>query len=113
MNEQDIDRRLGALLRQPDPPPDPAFAGRVLLAARMDQHLAQARRQAWRRALIDSSAVAAVGLSFFFLAQTEHPAADNMISLQGPAMAALVMLLLWSVVALPSSSGQREPTIAT
>lgn len=113
MNEQDIDRHLGALLRRPDPQPDPAFAERVLLAARIEQHLAEARRRAWRRALIDIGAAVAVGLTFFFLSQTEQPATDDMISLRGPAMAALVMILLWSVVALPSSSGQREPTIAT
>jgi hypothetical protein len=113
MTEHDIDRRLGELLRRSDPEPDPAFTERVLLVARIDRQFARARRRSWRRAAIDCTAAAAVGLSFFFLSQTERPAAADMISLQGPAMAGLVMLLLWSLVALPIFSGQRSSAFAS
>lgn len=112
MTEQDIDRRLGELLRRSAPEPDPAFIERVLLAARVDRQFAEARRRSWRRAAIDCTAATAVGLSFYLLSQTEHPAAADMISLQGPAMAGLVMLLLWAAVALPISSGRRRSALA-
>lgn len=102
MTDDDIDRRLGDLLRASEPVPDPAFADRVLVTARLDSHLAAARRRSWRKAAIDCATAAAMGLTFFLMTQTEAPAADGIIALEGPAMAALVMLLLWGVVALPA-----------
>lgn len=107
MTGDDVDRRLGELLRASWPMPDPAFADRVLVAARLDRQLAAARRRSWRKAAIDCAAAAAVGATFFLMTQTEPPAANGMIEFGGPAMAALVMLLLWSVVALPASAGGR------
>lgn len=103
MNEQDIDRRLGDLLRRPDPEPDPAFVDRAVLAARIDRQLAQARRRSLRRALIDCGAAVAVGASFFLMSQMSGAVADGFILPGGPAMAGLVMLVLWTAVALPGS----------
>jgi hypothetical protein len=113
MNDQQIDQRLGALLRMAEPAPDPAFAERVLLLARLNAEMAKSRRRARRRAAIDCAAAAAVGLSFYFLSQTEHPAVADMISLQGPSMAGLVMLALWAIVALPNSPARRGSLLAS
>jgi hypothetical protein len=106
MNEADIDRRLGLLLREPDPAADPAFADRVVAAAAIDRSFREARQRAWRKAVIDCAAAAAVGLTFFLLSQTEHDAIAGTISLQGPAMAGMIMLGLWAMVALPASAGR-------
>ena len=106
MNEQDIDRRLGELLARPIPEPDPAFVDRVILAARVDRQLAEARRRSLRRALVDCGAAIAVGASFFLMSQMGGAAADGIILPGGPAMAGLVMLLLWGAVALPISRDQ-------
>src|SRR3954463_3566166 len=106
MNEPDIDARLGALLREPVPAADPAFAGRVMLAIRLEQKFAATRRRAWRRALIDCGAAAAVGMTFFLMSQIGTPDPTGLIHLQGPAMGGLIMLLLWAVVALPTSAGR-------
>ena len=108
MNDQDIDRQLGLLLRDPDPAPDPAFADRVVAAAAIDRSFREARHRAWRRAVLDCTAAAAVGLAFFLLSQTEHDSIAGTISLQGPAMAGMIMLGLWAMVALPASAGRAR-----
>src|SRR5688572_14254801 len=106
MNEQEIDRRIGALLQKPPLEPDPTFVDRVVLAAQIDSQLAKARQRSRRRALVDCGAAVAVGASFYLLSQMGGAAADGMIVPGGPAMAGLVMLLLWGAVALPISSGR-------
>lgn len=102
MNDDDIDRRLGELLSQSTPEPDPAFVDRVLLAARLDQQLKLVRSRNLRRAFIDCGAAVAVGASFFLMSQMAGSVSDGVILPGGPAMAGLVMLLLWSAVALPA-----------
>lgn len=101
MNDLDIDRRLGQLLSRPSPAAEPEFADRVMAAVAIDRALQRARRRAFRRAVLDCLGAVAVGASFFLLSRTEHAAVTGMISLQGPAMAGLVMLALWAMVALP------------
>ena len=103
MNEQEIDRRLGALLQRPIPAADPAFVDQVVLAARMDRQFSIARRRNLRRALIDCGAAAAVGASFYFMSQMNGAVADGVILPGGPAMAGLIMLALWTLIALPIS----------
>ena len=107
MDEHDVDARLNALLREPEPAADPAFADRVMLAVRVEQQFAVARRRGWRRAIIDCSAAAAVGMTFFLMSQVGTPDPSGVIPLEGPAMAGLVMLLVWGVVALPTSGGRK------
>ncbi len=46
MTESDIDARLAALFASPAPPPDAAFADRIVALARYDV----AVRRSWRRA---------------------------------------------------------------
>lgn len=106
MNEQDIDRRLGELLARPTPDPDPAFVDRIILAARVDRQLADARRRGLRRAIVDCAAAIAVGATFYFMSQMAGAASHGVILPGGPAMAGLVMLLLWAAVALPISRDQ-------
>lgn len=108
MSELDIDRRLGILLRDPAPVADAAFADRVVAAAMIDRSFRKSQRRAWRRAAIDCAAAATVGLSFFLLSQTEHEVIAGTISLEGPAMAGLIMLGLWAMVALPAVTGDQR-----
>lgn len=112
MNEDDIDRRLGAMLRAAEPPPDPAFAERVMLAARIEREFAAARRRSLLKAAMDCAGAVAVGAAFLLLSQIEPPAAEGMISLQGPAMAGLVMLALWGAIMLPGSGERRRRALA-
>jgi len=112
MNEHDIDARLGALLREPAPTADPAFAERVMLAVRVEQEFAAARRRALRRALVDCGAAAAMGLAFFLMSQIGSPDPAGLIGLGDPAMAGLIMLLLWGAVALPASGARRGTGLA-
>ena len=102
MNENEIDRRLSELLSQSAPEPDPAFVDRVLLAARLDRQLKVVRSRNLRRALIDCGAAVAVGASFFLMSQMAGSVSDGVILPGGPAMAGLIMVLLWSAVALPT-----------
>jgi hypothetical protein len=101
MNEQEIDRQLAALLQREVPDPDPAFVDKVVLAAELDRQFAAIRRRNLRRALIDCGAAVAVGASFFRMTQMSGSVAEGIIVPGGPAMAGLIMLLLWSAVALP------------
>jgi hypothetical protein len=103
MTEQEIDRRLGELLTLPMPEPDPAFVDRVVLAARIDCQFAAARQRSLRRAVIDCGAALAVGASFYLMSQMGGAEANGIILPGGPAMAGLVMLLLWGAIALPAS----------
>jgi hypothetical protein len=106
MNDQDIDRRLIELLARPTPAPDPAFVDSVVLGARIDQQFQAARRRSLRRAVVDCGAAVAVGATFFLMSQMGGAVADGVILPGGPAMAGLVMLLLWGAVALPISRDQ-------
>ena len=112
MTEQDIDRRLGELLRAADPPPDPAFADRVLLAARLDRELAAARRRSWRKAAVDCAGALAVGAAFLLLARLQPPAIAGVVAFDEPAMAGLVMIGLWSLLMLPGAGARRRRALA-
>lgn len=103
MTERDLDTRLGKWLARPAPEPDPGFVDRVVLTARIDRELMRARRRNLRRALIDCGAAVAVGASFYLMSQMGGAELNGVILPGGPAMAGLVMLALWSAVALPNS----------
>ena len=108
MTEADIDRRLGALLRDERLEPDPGFADRVMNAVRVEAGIAAARRRAWRRLAAESAVAAALGLTFFFLSQEQVPDPAGFIPLQGPVAAGLVMLLLWGLVSTPGAGSTNE-----
>lgn len=105
MNDDELDRKLRALLREPEPEADQAFIDRVVMVARLDRDIREARRRALKRTLIECAAAIAVAATFYLLSQIEAPDPDGIIPLHGPAMAGLVMLVLWSVVTFPSASG--------
>jgi hypothetical protein len=102
MTEGEIDRRLIELLARPAPESDPAFVDRIALAARIELQLSAARRRNLIRALIDCAAVAAVGASFYLMSQMSGAGIDGIIAPAGPAMAGLIMLAIWSTIALPA-----------
>lgn len=104
MTEDQTNRLLGELLSGAIPEPDAAFVDRVVLAARIDQQFRISRRKNLRRALIESGIAIAVGASFYLMSQMNGAVtADGQILVGGPAMAGLLMLGLWSLVALPGS----------
>lgn len=105
MNEADTDRRLGALLQDEPIHPDPVFAERVMAIVRVEAEIAAARRRALRRLALESAVATALGLTFYFLSQEQAPLPDGMLSLHGPAMAGMVMLLLWGFVSNLESAG--------
>ncbi len=107
MNDDELDRRLGELLRQPDLSVDQAFTDRVVALARLDRDLRRARRLHFRRALIDCAGAGAVAATFYLLSQAEVAPADGTIALQGPAMAGLAMLALWAMVSFPFAAGSK------
>ena len=108
MNESKLEQRLGALLFEPEPEADEAFVQQVLAAARLDEQFRLARRRALRRALVECGAAIAVAATFYLMSQEQAPLPDGMMSLQGPAMAGLVMLALWAIVSFPVSGTARS-----
>ena len=65
--DADLDARLTALLAEVAPPPDPAFADRIVTLARHDLTLRRARRRAIRRVVVETIALAAVVAAFVCL----------------------------------------------
>jgi len=108
MNDAELDRRLGALLREPQTEADQAFIDRMVLMARIDRDIRRARRKALRRALVDCAGAVAVATTFFLLSQVQAPSADGIVPFQGPAMAGLVMLVLWAVIFFPGAAGRSR-----
>jgi hypothetical protein len=108
MNEAELDGRLGALLREPAPEADQAFIDHMVLMARIDRDIRRARRKALRRALIDCAGAVAVATTFFLLSQVQAPSADGIVPFQGPAMAGLVMLVLWAAISFPGAAGRAR-----
>ena len=108
MNDTELERRLGALLREPEPDADEAFVQRVMAAARLDAQFRRTRRRALRRTLLECGVAIAVAATFYLMSQEQAPLPDGMISLQGPAMAGLVMLALWAIVSFPVAGSARS-----
>ena len=108
MNDDQLEQRLRELLREPIPAGDEAFVQRVMMATRLDEQFRRTRRRALRRALIDCGGAIAVAATFYLMSQAQPPLPDGMLSLQGPAMAGLVMLALWAIVSVPISAGLRS-----
>jgi hypothetical protein len=108
MNEAELDRRLGHLLRQPEQTADQVFIDQVVALARLDRDIRRARRRSFRKALIECSGGVAVALTFFLLSQAQVAPPDGMLTLQGPATAGLAMLALWALVSLPLSANVKR-----
>ena len=108
MNETDLDRRLGSLLREAAPPADPDLVDRVLAAACIDRQIRRDRKRAWRRAAWDCGTAIVVAAAFYMLSQVQDPLPNGMMSLQGSAMAGLIMLALWALVSTPPSPGHLQ-----
>lgn len=99
----EIDSRLAALFDKAVPPPNSAFAERVVALAAYDQAVRAARRRAFARVGKEALALTAIFASFAFLARHAPGAAGaglgDSISLGSEAMLGLVALLIGSVAA--------------
>ena len=97
---EDVDRALAALFAEPAPPPDAAFAERIVALARYDQALAEKRRAAFAQVIREAAALGAVLVSFVLLARMVPDGADmgDAVPLGSPAMIALALLGLWALV---------------
>lgn len=113
-DSRDIEERLGALLAYPvEPESDPAFADRVVMLASYELKLRRARRRALVQIGKEALALGAILIVFAFLSDRGAAAGfGESIPAGSPAMAGLVMLLLWGIVAFPISSGRRGSLIA-
>lgn len=109
MTDEDLDTRLAAMLRRPDPVADPAFVDRVLTATALEARLAVASRRRIGRALAECLMAVAVGGSFYALSRIGPVPADGMIAPGAPAMAGLLFLLLWAVTTLPAVADSTTP----
>ena len=107
----DLDRRLAALFDEPVPALDEAFAHRIVALARYDSAVRDARRRAFARVGKEALALFAVGASFVFLAQhgpdTAAAGLGDSISLGSPAMLGMLTLLLGSIAAARTGTGDR------
>jgi hypothetical protein len=114
IDSRTADERLSALLAHAaDPEPDPAFAERVVALASYDVKLRRARRRTLVQVGKEALALGTILAAFAFLSEM-GPAAGfgESVPAGSPAMAGLVMLILWAIVAFPISSGRRGSLIA-
>jgi hypothetical protein len=100
MMDEELDVRLGELLREPYPDADQRFIDATIAAVRLDNEIRRARKSAFRRTIIECASAVAVAGTFFLLSQAQPASPDGIVPLQAPAMAGLIMLGLWSVMTL-------------
>ena len=105
MNEAETDARLAALLAPPQEFPDAVFTVRVRRGILADEALRAARRQGWRRFGVELAGSLAVVLAFYLLGGSDSGAAAGTIG-YGPALAGLVLVAIWTLVALRPAPGR-------
>ena len=99
-DEEMLDARLGALLREPNSAPDEAFVTRIARQVEVERRREAARRAAWRRFAGEVLGSAAMLAAFALLYRiAPAPPADAVPNL-GPAMAAALLIALWFAVIL-------------
>lgn len=106
MTDEELDIRLGELLREPDPEADQRFVDATITAVRLDHEIRRARKSAFRRTIVECASAVAVAATFFLLSQAQPASPDGVVPLQAPAMAGFIMLGLWSIMTL-NVSGAR------
>ena len=105
MSEAEIDARLHALLAPPDEFPDALFTARVRRAILADEALRGARRQGWRRFATEVAGSLAVVLAFYLLGGSEAAPESGIVGF-GPALAGLVLVAMWTLIALRPAPGR-------
>jgi hypothetical protein len=113
-DSRNADERLSSLLADASSPePDAQFTDRVVALASYDQKLRRARRRTFIQVGKEALALAAILAAFAILSE-RGPAAGfgESIPAESPAMAGLVMLVLWGIAAFPISLGRRGSLIA-
>jgi hypothetical protein len=103
---EDLDRELALLLAPAERAADEDFTGRVRLAVLAEQRLRTAQQRTRRRFAAEAAATAAVLVAFLVLA-TGQPDGRGWLEAASPAMAGVLLLGLWSVVALGAGPGRR------
>jgi len=101
MTDDEIDARLAALMAEPAPAPDPAFADHVVALARFDLARRRARRRALARVGREALALVAVLATFALLARLPSgpvAGAGDALPLASPAMLGVILLGLWALV---------------
>jgi hypothetical protein len=99
-DEEEMDRRLRALLRQDGPAPGDLFVLKVERRIEAEMRLDAARRLVWRRALTEALATAAVLAAFIFLGRLAPEIPADGLTLASPAMAAVLVAALWLTIEL-------------
>lgn len=106
MTQDALDARLSALLTEPEPAADPAFAERIVALAAHDLAVRRWRRRALARVGREAAGLAAVLAAFAALAGLGEAAGlGDLVPLGSPAMLGLAMLGLWGLVALRGDNG--------
>jgi hypothetical protein len=101
MIDTDFDARLAALLAEPAPAPDRAFAERVIARAACDLALRRARRRGLARVARETAALGAVLAAFALLARIPGPTLAGIgdsLPLASPAMLGITLLAMWALV---------------
>jgi len=105
----DIDARIGALLKLPEGPADERFVAATMLQVEAEARLRAIRARARSDFVFKASACVAVLLAFVLLARLDPPqAAHGEISLLSPTMLGFILLGLWAAIDLPVGSLSRR-----
>ena len=104
---QALEARLGALLRNPERAPDEAFIARVERAVLAEERMAAHRRAAWRRLGSEAAAATAIAAAFLIVGRLTPSAGTVDLTAFGPATAAGMLLLFWMAVGMrPFATGR-------
>ena len=99
----EMDLRIETLLKAPERAPDEAFALHLRDAVLVEERLRSARRAAWRRFASEMAAAAAAIAAFWLLARLTPPDSEGLVPLFSPAMAGILLLVLWVAVTVKPS----------
>ena len=106
MNEAETDARLHALLAPPEEFADSIFTARVKRAILADEALRAARLRGWRRFGAELAGSLAVVLAFYVLGGADGAVTESGTIGFGPALAGLVLVAMWTLVALRPAPGR-------
>ena len=106
-DEEELDRRIGALMRSERPADEQAFVAQVTQRLLADERLARARRAAWLRFASEALATAAVLCAFVLLGRLTPIGGGDLLPLLSPATAAILLVAFWFLVELrPAAEGK-------
>lgn len=107
MTEADLDALLHSAMTGPERAPDEAFVARLITALQAEEQLAALRSASTRRAWAEAAGSTAIAIAIALLWRMVPAGGDIDLSRLASVNAAVLVLAVWLIVGLQTSSGGR------